>query len=298
MIKRVCTVAWTLLGICAFVMFPGRTDDAEIDQAFGLIAHDLLPGILPGLIGVFIASLLASVMSSCDSIMIACAALFTNNLYRPLTGERRSERHYLHVGRLAAIVTVAGGVTCAYLLENVIQGLEMFWKISAMMGIPFWVGMFWRRATAAGAWASTLAAFAVWYATAQSWFVEWARTDAAFLLFAPDAEAIYLPTQMVLYLSAGLIAMILVSRLTSPRASDELDRFYELLRTPVREGEVIDRPMSLPVDAEPAPECKLIDHPDWEIQRPTARGIVGFLITSAAAAALIGAVMVFVRIGA
>ena len=45
------------------------------------------------------------------------------------------------------------------------SGLEIFWKISAMMAIPFWLGLFWRRATPAAAWAATLASFVTWLFT-------------------------------------------------------------------------------------------------------------------------------------
>ena len=92
MIKRVCTVAWTLLGMYAIATYPGLTEKGDIDQCFGRIAHDLLPEVLPGLIGIFIAALLASIMSSCDAFMITCSALFTQNVYRPFIAPERSHR--------------------------------------------------------------------------------------------------------------------------------------------------------------------------------------------------------------
>ena len=47
------------------------------------MASDLLPSVAPGLVGLFIASMLAAVMSSCDAMMVAAAALFTENIYKP-----------------------------------------------------------------------------------------------------------------------------------------------------------------------------------------------------------------------
>jgi Na+/proline symporter len=160
LIKRVCTVSWTLLGMCAFALFPDLLERGKVDQAFGLVASEFLPQLMPGLIGIFIASLLAAVMSSCDMFMLVCAGLFTQNLYRPLTRNKKPESHYLTVGRIASVGAVAGGVFFAYQYPTVITGLELFWKISAMMGIAFWAGLIWRRTTTAGAWAGTLAAFA------------------------------------------------------------------------------------------------------------------------------------------
>jgi hypothetical protein len=158
LLKRVCTVAWCLTGLAAVVYFRNR--NVEADKAFGMVAGEFLTGIGWGVLGLFIAALLAAVMSSCDSFMIASAGLLTVNVYKPLR-PGRSDRHYLLVARLSSLGVVAVGVGLAYTLKNVMAGLVLFWKVAAMMGIAFWLGLFWRRATVAAAWASTLAAFAV-----------------------------------------------------------------------------------------------------------------------------------------
>jgi Na+/proline symporter len=171
LVKRICTVAWCLTGLAAVAYYAGR--EADPDEVYGLMASDFLPKVLPGLLGVFLASLLASVMSSCDSFMIASSGLFTENVYKPVVEvlSRRwnwklpAEEHYVFVGRAAALAVVGGGVYFAFWLPNVVKGLEIFWKIAPMMGIAFWLGLFWRRATSAGAWAATLTGFAILYLT-------------------------------------------------------------------------------------------------------------------------------------
>jgi len=45
--KRVCTIAWTMLGMCAIAMYPGMKA-GEFDQVFGRMARELLPQVLPG----------------------------------------------------------------------------------------------------------------------------------------------------------------------------------------------------------------------------------------------------------
>ena len=164
MLKRVCTVPWCLTGVAAIVYFANKGIDVEPDKVFGAVAGDFLPKILPGVLGVFLAALLASVMSSCDAFMIASSGLFTENIYRPLV-PGRGQGHYVTVGRIASVVVVSGGVVFAFWLPGVVAGLEIFWKISAMMGIAFWLGLFWRRTTVAGAWAATLGGFAIWFLT-------------------------------------------------------------------------------------------------------------------------------------
>lgn len=353
MIKRVCTVAWTLVGLCAIALYPGMTDHASIDQTFGRIARDLLPGIAPGLLGIFLASLFASVMAACSSFMLAASALFTQNIYKPLRetgsptfmaagvlcllaagvaatvmgaqgaamptglagvglilatiattvtrrGPHRSlpDPHYVLIGRAASVLVVASGLVYALCLESVVKGLEVFFQITAMMGVAFWAGLFWRRATSAGAWASTLTAFAAWYLAAHPAFASWAARHAPFLLSPIDPKAVYLPWQMVFYLSVSLAAMVVVSLLTSPKPAAELDPFFACFRTPIQPGEVVQTPCRLPPGVEPAPQRKLIDHPDWEMQRPTAWGIGGFLATWVLVILLVVAVVLIIRIGA
>lgn len=164
MLKRVCTVPWCLTGVAAIVYFGGKGIEVEPDKVFGAVAGEFLPKIMPGVLGIFLAALLASVMSSCDAFMIASAGLFTENIYRPLV-PNRGQGHYVTIGRIASVVVVSGGVVFAFWLPGVVAGLEIFWKVSAMMGIAFWLGLFWRRTTVAGAWASTLGAFTVWFLT-------------------------------------------------------------------------------------------------------------------------------------
>jgi hypothetical protein len=70
-------------------------------------------------------------------------------------------------------------------------------------------------------------------------------------------------------------------------ASDRLDRFYACLRTPVRRNEPETTPFTLPEGIEPAPRDVLVDHPDFEIPRPTRTSVIGFLAGWALVALLI-----------
>ncbi|MHC4656322.1 MAG: sodium:solute symporter family protein [Planctomycetota bacterium] len=114
-IKRICTIPWCLTGVAAIVYFASKEVQIEPDKIFGTVAADFLPKILPGILGIFLAALLASVMSSCDAFMISSSALFTQNIYTPWK-PGRSQKHYVAVGRIAAVVVVSGGVAFAFWL--------------------------------------------------------------------------------------------------------------------------------------------------------------------------------------
>ena len=297
-VKRVCTVAWCLTGLAAVVYFADR--DVEPDHIFGLAAAEFLPKILPGVLGLFIAALLASVMSSCDSFMIASSGLFTKNIYKRLL-PGRTAKHYVFVARAASLIIVAGGVGFAYWLEGVVQGLEIFWKISPMMGIAFWLGLFWRRTTTAGAWASTLTAFGVWWLTTKGFFISWlgslSMAESLTFIFVKDGIAeVYMPWQMIFYLSAGTIVGIVVSLFTKPVAKEKLDNFYALVRTPVKPGEQVPVPCTLPDNAEVPEKRNIFPNTSLEIAIPSRTSVVGFLAGWACVAAIIYSVYLIAKI--
>ena len=290
-VKRICTMAWCLTGLAAVAYLGGR--EVDPDQVYGLMAKDFLPQVLPGLLGVFLAALLASVMSSCDSFMIASAGLFTENIYKPLV-PGRPDRHYLRVGRLVSLAVVAGGVGAAFVLPDVREGLTWFWKISAMMGVAFWLGLFWRRTTVAGAWAATLTAITVLLVGSflpQAVLAGIRSTPLAGRLWLVHETAkgleIYLPWLMVFYLSAGLLAGILVSLLTRPVRESKLENFYALVRTPVAPGETLRQPCTLPEGAEVPARRSLLPWRSLEIPVPTRTSIVGFVAAWLVVAAMI-----------
>jgi len=288
-IKRVCTIPWCLTGVAAIVYFASKEVDIEADKVFGAVAGDFLPKILPGMLGIFLAALLASVMSSCDAFMISSSALFTQNIYTPWK-PGRSQKHYVAVGRIAAVVVVSGGVAFAFWLPGVVKGLEIFWKISAMMGIAFWLGLFWRRMTVAGAWATTLVSFAVMLFTGRIAFGQYILWDfnaylanklPSFMLWQDKSDMLYklyLPWQMVFYLGAGLISGIIVSLLTKPVSAKKLENFYALTRTPIAPGEQVDAPCTLPQGAEVPQRRNIFANSNLEIAVPSRMSVLGFLV--------------------
>jgi len=304
-VKRLCTMAWSITALAAVAWYIQRGVDLSTikgDHVYGDVARAFLPAVLPGLLGLFIASLLASVMSSCDAFMISSAGLFTKNIYKPLL-QGRSERHYLTVGRIASLLVVAGAILFVWYVNKtasaegkspVVESLKIWFKIAPMMGITFWMGLLWRRATVAGAWAATLTGFVAWWATTQQWFVEFAvkvpMADKVDLIWQESGKAatIYEPWVVLIYTVAAVIAGVGVSLITPKVPSEKLDLFYNLTRTPVVEGEVVTQPCTLPTGVDAAERAMLCTAFGLEIPKPSGTSVAGFLAGWAAVAALIG----------
>lgn len=297
-IKRICTVAWCFTGLCAVVLYPTLDDP---DHTFGRAARDLLPAVAPGLLGLLIASVLASVMSTCDVLMNATAGLLTNNVYRPLIAPNKSDWHYVNFGRVVSVLTVAAGLWAAFRLESVIKGLEYFWQIGAMMGIPFWLGVLWRRTTTAGAWVSALSSIAVGWVLLQPWAARAIFPVAEFAVVydaGKDLYSVLLPWRMLAYLVTGLGLGILVSYLTPRMPEERLDRFYDLLKTPIQPGEVLKSPCRLPDNVSPQNPRKLFPNTDIEIYEFTRTDKVGFLLAWVIVIGIILSVKFLAQLGA
>jgi Na+/proline symporter len=282
-VKRICTMAWSITAIAgvAWYMQSGATmESIDPDTLYGNLAQAFLPQLAPGVLGLFLAAMLAAVMSSCDAFMLSSAALFTQNVYRPMRAGQ-TESHYLLVGRVAGIFVVVGGILFALWVPNVIKALEIWFMIAPMMGIAFWLGLFWRRLSVAGAWASTLAGFATWYVTTRSGFIAAVaglpQADTLRLVWeAKGGLEIYLPWQILMYMTAAILAGIIVSLITRPVSNEKLRRFYDLTRTPVQPGEEIVNSCELPAGVAPAQRRMLTTALGLEVPMPSLTSWLGF----------------------
>ena len=298
LIKRICTAAWAVTGIAAlawYIQQGADLDSIDPDQVYGQMAAEFLPKALPGLLGLFLASILAGVMSSCDSMMISAAGLFTENLYKPLVKNRTSD-HYLLVGRCISILIVLTGVIVAFWMTDVVKGLKFWLKIAPMLGIAFWIGLFWKRYNAIGAWVSTVTGFIVWWLTLQPGVVHRLQSlsiakPLGLIEHSVDQSSIHEPWQIVIYLSAAALAGIVASLITRTPDEAKIQQFHQLIRTPVQPGEVITTSCQLPVEVQPIQRSTWFTGSNFEIPVPSKTSVIGFLVSWLAVGGMIGGFM-------
>ena len=262
--------------VTAKVPYDEEADREFADTLFGRAAYRVLPTVAPGLVGLLLASLLAAIMSSSDAQMIVSSGLFTENIYRRFMVRGRSQRHYLWVGRFSGLAIVVLALVLQTTFTDVIDALKVIIKTPAAIGISLWIGIIWRGWTPLAVWVSSLTAYGTWAYVA--YFPHWiAKVDwLHFAMNEGQTEVTDAWTNLA-YLSAGLLSGLLVSLLSQRTPREKLDYFFRLLRTPVRDGEHVAEPCTLPENpAEPI--AKLFNHPDIEIPRPTKGDIGGFAL--------------------
>ena len=153
-LKRFCTVGWVLTALIARCLY---ADNPELivdpDRTWGVASRELLG---PGLTGLMLACLLAALMSSVDAYMIIGSALMVRNVYAPYVNSNATEQQYINVARWTGIFVVGGGVIVSLFLMDVFKQLQLTWVFNVLFAAPFWVGMWWRRATAGAAWITVI----------------------------------------------------------------------------------------------------------------------------------------------
>jgi len=152
-IKRFCTVGWVLTALIVLTLF---SNDATLvgdpDTAWGVATEKLLGPLGIGLVGLMVACLLAALMSSVDCYMLVCSALVVRNVYVPIVNPEAGENDCLKFARIIGVLVVAGSVIMSWTIWDMFNNLQLTWIFPVLFAAVFWLGMYWRRATAKAAW--------------------------------------------------------------------------------------------------------------------------------------------------
>lgn len=156
-----------LPGIAAVMLAPGLE---RPDQAYPMMMN-LLP---PGILGLVFAALIAAVVGTIASMINSVGTIFTLDLYAKMTGRHsvaedneadgpaspqktpEGEKHLVLVGRIIAVVAILiAAFTARPLLGGSDQAFQFIQEFSGFftpgITVIFLLGLFWKRATEAGA---------------------------------------------------------------------------------------------------------------------------------------------------
>ena len=127
-----------------------------------------------GLAGLVLAALVAATISTVTSVLGSIATVSVNDFYSRLWVKNRSQRHYVLVSRVLTVVWGALGVALVAWVaryESVVTGYVSISGLTfSPLGGIFFLGLFTKRATGAGAIVGALTGFAVALTVAQ-WHV-------------------------------------------------------------------------------------------------------------------------------
>jgi len=219
LIKRICTIGWTIVGLMAATLVANRTYGvdqlSDPEEAFGFACRHLL---FPGGIGLLIACFLAANMAGCSAFMVDSGAIITNGIYRRYLVRGRPDSHYLLAGRIGGLMVTLGAVVYAVLfIHRVLYAFLLTETMSAFIGVGFLGGIIWPRANRWGAISSLIAAVSVdlW-----SYHRMHQRLDS------------WDPNVFCLSLGVGVVMLVVVSLLTPAESDVAIAEFTAKLQTP------------------------------------------------------------------
>ena len=152
-------------GVAASYLLTDKFPDREIagDAAFAELVKYIVIPIGYGAAGIIAAGLIGAILSSIDSMMNSAATIVTIDIYKKYINPNASDRTMIAVGRLAIVVFVVVAALMAIYVLDPNSKKNFFIQIADYQNyltpgilVAFLVGMFWKRATATGAFAAIL----------------------------------------------------------------------------------------------------------------------------------------------
>ncbi len=133
-------------GIAAYVL---GADIGKSDEAYPWLLNNIVP---PGITGLAFAALVAAVVSSLSSIINSTSTIFTMDIYKEYMRPEAGNRELVTVGRIVAFVALLIATLIAPKFASLDQVYPLIQEYTGFIypGIflIFFLGMFWRHATA------------------------------------------------------------------------------------------------------------------------------------------------------
>ena len=214
--KALIPLGIVIPGMAAVLLIPGLGESGGL--AYNLAIPALMNKYLPvGVLGVAITGLLAAFMAGMAANVSSFNAVWTYDIWQTYLRPGRPDSYYLRVGRYTTVAGVFIGILTAFIassynnIANYLQTLFSFFNVPIF--VAFIVGMVWRKAgRGSGFWGmvvGTVFAFGTWVLYKQH-----------VLSFRSDLHE----TQWgaIVGFVAGLIAMVIATRFSTPKPLAEL----------------------------------------------------------------------------
>jgi SSS family transporter len=136
------------IGLCAKHLYPQTISaDAQLALPNMVLAHASLPIQI-----LFFGSLLSAIMSTTSSAILAPAAIFSENLIKPLSKGKLKDKQLLIITRLCVLGFAGIATVMACLRSNIYElvGESSILSLVSLLA-PLVLGLYWKRANGNGA---------------------------------------------------------------------------------------------------------------------------------------------------
>lgn len=147
------------ISLCIKHLYPDQINgDTQLVLPGIVMAHMSMP-----LQVMFFGSLLSAIMSTTSSAILAPASIVSENLIRPLSGNRLSDRQLLNVTRVSVLVFGALATVMAMMRSNIYELVAESSILSLVsLFVPLTLGLYWPKASSHGALLSMVLGIVTW----------------------------------------------------------------------------------------------------------------------------------------
>lgn len=158
------------ISLCVKHLYPefSQAGDTQLALPRMVLAHT---GIFVQVL--FFGSLLSGIMSTTSSAILAPASIFSENLIRPLAGDKLTDKQLLMVARFCVLGFSTVATVMACLRSNIyhLVGESSILSLVTLFA-PLVMGLYWKKANATGALCSMVFGMATWIFF-ESYQTEW-----------------------------------------------------------------------------------------------------------------------------
>jgi solute:Na+ symporter, SSS family len=146
------------ISLCTKQLYPNQAGDSQMALPRMVLAHTALPIQI-----LFFGSLLSAIMSTTSSAMLAPAAIFSENVVRPLAKRPFTDKQMLLLTRISVLLFAVLATTMACLRSNIYRlvGESSILSLVSLFA-PLLFGLYWKKASAGGALLSMILGITVW----------------------------------------------------------------------------------------------------------------------------------------
>lgn len=148
------------ISLCVKHLYPGEIGtDTQLTLPNMVLQHTSVPIQI-----LFFGSLLSAVMSTTSSSILAPAALFSENVIKPLMKKKPTDKQLLMITRLSVVFFSIAATILACLNSNIFELVGVSSVLSLVsLFIPMVFGMYWKRSSSIGAACGMLAGMGAWF---------------------------------------------------------------------------------------------------------------------------------------
>lgn len=169
------------ISLCIKHLYPNELfGDTQLALPNMVLRHTYLPIQI-----LFFGSLLSAIMSTTSSAILAPAAIFSENLVKPLFGHKFSDKQFLVLTKASVLLFSVIATLMACMRSNIYELVRESSVLSLVsLFVPMTLGLYWKKASPAGAFLSMVLGMITWI------IFEVFRTDWPGLVPATIASAI------------------------------------------------------------------------------------------------------------